>query len=98
MKKDMSKSQHEEDNKMLPEYDFRGGVRGKHYKAYWQGHTVKIHKADGTTEVHHFTLEDGAVVLAPDVREFFPDSETVNKTLRSLISLIPKIGKVKEDI
>ncbi len=77
---------------MRPEYDFKnmkGGVRGKYYKAYRAGHTVKIHKTDGTTVVQHFTLE-GAVLLEPDVREYFPDSEAVNQTLRGLISLLPK--------
>jgi len=66
------------------------GVRGKHYKAYRRGHTVEIHKTDGTTAVQYFTLEDGAVMLEPDVREYFPDSEAVNNVLRSLITLIPR--------
>lgn len=79
-----------EDDDMLPEYNFRGGVRGKHYKAYREGHTVKIHKADGTTEIHYFTLEDGAVMLEPDVRAYYPDSEAVNIALRTLISLVPR--------
>jgi hypothetical protein len=57
------------EDKMLSEYDFRGGVRGKHYKAYRQGHTVMINKSDGTTDVQHFKLEEGAVMLEPDVRE-----------------------------
>ena len=70
---------------MRKEYDFSGGVRGKHVKAYRQGHTVKIHKQDGTTEVHYFTEKEGAVMLDPDVKKFFPDSESVNKALRSLI-------------
>jgi hypothetical protein len=80
------------------EYDFanmKGGIRGKYYRAYRAGHTVKIHKADGTTIVQHFTLEDGAVMLEPDVREYFPDSEAVNNALRCLISLMPKKGKAK---
>ncbi len=78
---------------MLPEYDFRGGVRGKHYKAYRRGHSVTIHRKDGTVEVQHFTLEDGAVMLEPDVRNYFPDSDAVNKALRGLITLLP--GKTK---
>ncbi len=44
---------------MLPEYDFKkmsGGARGKYYKAYREGHTVKIHR------------EDGAVMIEPDVK------------------------------
>ena len=78
------------DNEMLPEYDFTGGVRGKHYQAYRGGHTVTIHQADGTVIVQHFTLEDGAIMLDPDVREYFPDTETVNQALRTLIILFPK--------
>lgn len=78
---------------MLPEYDFRGGKRGKHAHEYSQGHTVNIHQADGTTLVQHFTLQEGAVVLAPDVREYFPDADSVNAALRSLIALIPKKRK-----
>lgn len=88
MKKEkISKSQNQENDEMLPEYDFRGGVRGKHYKAYRRGHTVTIHKSDGTTDVQHFKLEEGAVMLEPDVREYFPDSESVNDALRMLIKV-----------
>jgi hypothetical protein len=85
-----SEHQDSENNDMLPEYNFRDGVRGKHYKAYREGHMVKMHKSDGTTIVQHFTLEDGAVMLEPDVQEYFPDSEAVNKALRSLIMLVPE--------
>ncbi len=76
---------------MLPEYDFTGktGVRGKYYRAYRRGHTVKIHRADGTVSVQYFKLADGAVMLESDVREYFPTSESVNSTLRSLIKLVP---------
>lgn len=78
------------DDEMLPEYDFTGGVRGKHYQAYRQGHTVTIHQIDGTDIVQYFTLEDGAIMLDRDVREYFRDAETVNRALRTLISLFPK--------
>jgi len=91
-KKNISKQVDADRDDMRPEYDFSsmtGGVRGKYYKAYRAGHTVKIHKADGTTIVHHFKLEEGAVLLEPDVREYFPNSEAVNNALRSLITLIP---------
>jgi hypothetical protein len=82
-----------EQDDMLPEYDFarmKGGVRGKYYKSYREGHTVEIKKADGTTSVQYFRLEDGAVMLEPDVREYFADSEAVNRALRGLIALAPK--------
>jgi len=73
-------------NGMRNEYDFSGGVRGKHFRAYRQGHTVAISKQDGSVEVHYFTQEDGAVMLDPDIKKHFPDSESVNKALRSLIT------------
>ncbi len=78
------------DSDMLSEYDFTGGVRGKHYQAYRDGHTVTVHRDGDTAIVQHFKLEDGAVMLDPEVREYFPDSEAVNKALRVLITLIPK--------
>jgi hypothetical protein len=37
-------------------------------------------------------LRDDAVVLDPDVKVYFPDSESANRTLRSLIELIPEKG------
>jgi len=77
------------DAEMLPEYDFSRGTRGKHTRQYQRGHTVKIHKTDGTTVIQHFKLEEGAVMLAPDVREYFSDSDSVNEALRTLIGLIP---------
>jgi len=75
-----------DDNDMREEYDFSGGVRGKHYEAYRKGHTVHIHRSDGTTLVQYFTQEDGTVMLDPNIKVHFPDSESVNRALRSLIS------------
>ena len=76
---------------MLAEYDLQGkqGVRGKYALAYQQGHTVRIIEEDGSVTTQYFTLEEGAVLLASDVRPFFPDSESVNRALRGLIRLIP---------
>lgn len=83
----MKKKKYEfDDNDMREEYDFSGGVRGKHYKAYREGHTVHVHKIDGTTSVQYFTQEEGAVMLDPDVKAHYPDSESVNRALRSLIA------------
>ena len=49
---------------MLLEYDFTGktGVRGKYYRAYREGHTVKVYKTDGTVSIQYSTLADGAVM------------------------------------
>jgi hypothetical protein len=91
MKKTKSEGNKTELAEMRPEYDFAGkkGERGKYSQAYRQGHAVRIHEEDGTTAVQYFSLEDGAVMLEPDVREYFSDSESVNQALRGLISLIP---------
>ncbi len=93
MNKEISKPTKIEDDEIRAEYDFShmaGGVRGKYYQAYRAGHTVKIERLDGTTTIQYFTLEDGAVMLDPDVRLYFPDAATVNQALRSLIALIPQ--------
>jgi hypothetical protein len=89
MKKTTSDSAATEE--MLPEYDLAGkrGIRGKYHQAYKKGHGVRITRADGSIDVQTFTLPEGAVLLEPDVRAYFPDSESVNTALRGLIALIP---------
>jgi len=98
MKKAMSKSEKGNKDDMQSEYDFKsmtGGVRGKYYKSYRTGHTVKIKKANGTTLVQHFKLEEGTVSIEPDLRKYFPDSESVNKALHCLTPLLSKKRKAK---
>ncbi len=77
-------------------YDFTGkkGVRGKYYLGRQKGHTVRIHNEDGTITVKHF---GPTVTLEPDVAKYFPDSESVNNALRTLIALVPnkQIGEKK---
>jgi hypothetical protein len=92
MKKTEQERRESEETDMLPEYNLTGkkGVRGKYYRAYRQGHTVRVLKEDGTTSLSYFTLEDGAVMLEPDVRAYFPDSQAVNAALRGLIKLVPQ--------
>ena len=90
MKKVVTEMVQTKDNDMRAEYDFNGGVRGKHYGAMQAGYTVTIHNADGTTVVKDVIPKKGAVVLEPDIRAYFPDSESVNRALRCLIPLLPK--------
>jgi hypothetical protein len=92
MKRDDKVPETAADDEMLAEYDFSGteGVRGKYYQRYRQGHTVRVHQQDGSISVRHFKLEDGAVLLDPDVRAYFPDSQAVNRALRALIEILPK--------
>jgi len=96
MKKGVTKMAQVEDNDMRAEYDFTGVVRGKHYRAMQAGYTITVHKADGTTVVKDVMPKEGAVILEPDIRTYFPDSESVNRALRCLIPLLPKKYKVKE--
>ena len=82
---------HQEDD-MLPNYDFTGkkGARGKYAKAMQKGYSVRVLKTDGTVTVRNFVPKESTVLLDPDVRAYFPDSESVNRALRSLIDLIPE--------
>jgi hypothetical protein len=75
---------------MKSHYDFTTGKRTNHAERYRKGHEVRIERVDGTVTVQHFTLEDGAVMLEPDVRAVFRDSKAVNRALRCLIPLIQR--------
>ena len=95
MKKATGKRARTESNEMRPEYDFSGGMRGKHCRAMQAGYTITVHKADGTTIVKDVMPKKNAVLLEPDVQAHFPDSKSVNKALRCLIPLLPKNRKTK---
>ncbi|MFN0277122.1 MAG: hypothetical protein ACKVRN_00830 [Pyrinomonadaceae bacterium] len=70
---------------MLPEYDFTGkkGVRGKYAKAYKAGHSVRVYSKG------KIIREDYFAAIEPDVHAYFPDSISINKALRKLISIFP---------
>jgi hypothetical protein len=95
MKKAMSKIAQAEDTDMRSEYDFRGGVRGKHSKAMRAGYTITIHNADGTCTGKEVVPKKGTVVLEPDIQPYSPDSDSVNRTLRCLIPLLPQKRRAK---
>lgn len=44
---------------MRVEYDFAGGVRGKHYQDMQAGYTITIHQADGTTVTKEVRPKEG---------------------------------------
>jgi hypothetical protein len=78
------------DDDMRPEYDFSGGVCGKHYKVLREeGYIVRIYNDDGTITERHVAGER-TVILEPDVYKYFPNSHADNQALRTLISLVPK--------
>lgn len=87
----MKRTKKTKNDEMRAEYDFSKAERGKHYRSLEKGYTVHVHQSDGTTVVNHYTLAEGTVLLAPDVREYFSDSQSVNEALRSLISLTEKV-------
>jgi hypothetical protein len=95
MKKEAAKTTRAGLADMRAEYDFRRGVRGKHYPALQAGYTITIHKSDGTTLVKEVKPKAGMVVLESDIQPYFPDSESVNRTLRCLLPLLPQKRRVK---
>lgn len=98
MKKKTNKTQTDD---MLPEYNFEGkkAVRGKYAKSLQQGYSVRVLNEDGTVTVKDLVPKEEVVLLDPDVKAYFPDSESVNHALRSLINLIPekRAGQVAEN-
>ena len=79
---------------MLPEYDLKGkqGTRGKYAKDLEKGYSIRVENEDGTVTEQHFVPKDAAIVLEPDVKAYFPDSDSVNRALRGLILLLPEKG------
>ncbi len=86
-----TKTKKKKSDKMRAEYDFSKAERGKFYRPMDKGYTVHVTQSDGTETVKNYTLAEGAVLLEPDVREYFPDSESVNEALRSLIQLVEQV-------
>lgn len=82
MKQKMVKKKDE----MRAEYDFSGGVRGKHHKKMGNGHQTVVTKADGSSVV----TETKLIALSPDLQTYFPDSKSVERALRGLVALLPE--------
>jgi len=87
----MKRIKKKKSDEMRPEYDFSKAERGKFHRPLDKGYKVHVHQSDGTEVVNHYTLAEGTVLLAPDVREYFSDSQAVNEALRSLIQLTEKV-------
>jgi hypothetical protein len=63
----MKKNEAVLDDEMLPEYDFKGGVRGKYARDYGRNRNLRI--------------------LDPDLLKVFPDSDSVNEALHTLVRI-----------
>jgi hypothetical protein len=96
----MKKTNKSQPDDALPECNLEGkkGMRGKYAKAMQKGYSVRVLNEDGTVAVRDFVPKENTVLLDPDVKAYFPDSESVNHALRSLIKLIPekKASRVAE--
>jgi hypothetical protein len=90
MSNEEASSSFDEVEEMQPEYDFSGGISGKHHLAYQSGSTVRVNKADGSVVEEEHIPPPRTVVLDPDVFAYFPDSESVNRALRALIEIVPQ--------
>jgi hypothetical protein len=91
----MKRTKKKKNDEMRAEYDFSKAERGKFYRPLDKGYKVHVNQGDGSVVVNHYTLAEGTVLLAPDVREYFSDSEAVNDALRSLIRLMEKVPSRK---
>jgi len=87
----MKTTKRKKNDEMRAEYDFSKAERGKLHRPLDKGYAVHVTKSDGTVVVNQYTLGEGTVLLAPDVAEYFPDSESVNEALRSLIHLAERV-------
>jgi hypothetical protein len=92
----MKKTNKSQPDEMLPEYNLedKKGVRGKYAKAMQKGYSVRVLNEDGTVTERELVPKENIVLLDPDVKVYFPDSESVNRVLPSLIDLIPKKRQV----
>ncbi len=59
---------------------YKKGIRGKYHEAFKKGYTVRVIRENGTADEQHFAS------IEADVHSYFPDSDSVNNALRSLIS------------
>ena len=75
-----------EKDEMRAEYDFSGGVRGKHHKKLRNGHKTIVTRTDGSRIV----TETKLIALSPDLQTYFPDSKSVERALRGLVALLPE--------
>ncbi len=77
------------DSEMKNEYDLskRSGVRGRYAKAFKEGYSVRIYDGKKLVSDQFFAAIDR------DVQKHFKDSKSVNKALRTIISIFPKNPK-----
>jgi hypothetical protein len=61
-----------DDDEMLPEYDFSGGVRGKYYEAYQQSSNIVILDPDVAEVFHDSVSVNEALRLLTRIAKSLP--------------------------
>ncbi len=54
--------------------------------------SITLEHADGTITTHSLAPHGNLITLDPDVQQYFPTSDAVNRTLRALIQLVPAVS------
>jgi len=54
--------------------------------------SITVRYEDGTIITHMLAPYGNLITLDPDVQRYFPDSAAVNRTLRTLIQLVPTMS------
>ena len=81
------------DDEMHTEYDFAGGVRGKHYQVLREeGYVVRIYNDDGTVTERRVAGER-VVILEPDVYEYFPNNKKPGSVESAPGNGLPRVGR-----
>ncbi len=57
--------------------------------SYERGEWASTEQLDTELQRYRTYAQTTPITLDPDVRKYFPDSESVNRALRGLIALIP---------
>ena len=86
------------ESEMRDACDFSAGIKGRRHQAYRTEHTVRVMKRkgciegcveggiEGGVEIRHFTLANGAVMLDPNSKARFPDSDAVHRAQRASVN------------
>lgn len=76
-----------ETDTLRDEYDFSQGKPNPYYLHATEEHSVRIHHEDGTMTSSMLPM---AYFLDDDLIPYFPDSKSLNDTLRALLALFPE--------
>ncbi len=76
----MSQENERETDEMLPEYDIRGGVRGKYYERYRQGTNVVLLEPDVAAVYHDSESVNRALRALIETARVHPTSSSAKNS------------------